>query len=394
MRKMEKKDEAKEVWLASQKMPTRRYYSDWFAKFQEFTGLSGDEILAKRAVDKPGTWEAKVLAFKNWLLNEKKLSEYTATAMSMAVRGFFSYHRVTLQFRPMESKRISEKSRVTEDYRFSLADLKKLYEVSDLEERYVITAGKSFGLRAGDFLRLTRGDLEPYITNEAPASIGKIKTEKEKVAAYPFIDSDAQPTIRLMLEKLTREGKTNHDDRILDFSQAIQLTRILKRLILRAGLEVGNKEVRFHCLRKFLSDHLASHMSESKWKQIVGKKISESAYISPDELRKDYSRAMDETCFAKSLDFEKRLQEVEKIKEQLGPEMVEKMRDLGIARFRKPIRKVPPKPVELKPEDCPDGDHCPEFSQIPEAQLLAHLKDGWEIIKELSNGEVIVKRVR
>jgi len=47
-----------------------------------------------------------------------------------------------------------------------------------------------------------------------------------------------------------------------------------------------------------------------------------------------------------------------------------------------------------KTKDCPDGAHCAEFSQIPEAQLLAHLKDGWEIIKELSNGEVIVKRVR
>ncbi|MGB8780796.1 MAG: hypothetical protein WCD81_09135 [Candidatus Bathyarchaeia archaeon] len=47
-----------------------------------------------------------------------------------------------------------------------------------------------------------------------------------------------------------------------------------------------------------------------------------------------------------------------------------------------------------KAEDCPDGEHCAEFSQIPEAQLLAHLKDGSEIIKELSNGEVIVKRVR
>ena len=33
-------------------------------------------------------------------------------------------------------------------------------------------------------------------------------------------------------------------------------------------------------------------MSESKWKQIIGKKISEGAYVSPQELREAYLRAM------------------------------------------------------------------------------------------------------
>ncbi|MCJ7425087.1 site-specific integrase [Candidatus Bathyarchaeota archaeon] len=381
---MEKKDEAKEAWLNSQKMPTKRYYRDWFAKFEEFTQMTGDQILAKQAVDKPGTWEVKVLAFKNWLLSEKKLSEYTATAMSMAARGFFSYHRQTLQFRPMESKRISERSRVTEDYRFNLADLKKLYEVSDLQERYVITAGKSFGLRAGDFLALTRGDLEPYISNEPPASIGRIKTEKEKVAAYPFIDSDAQPIIKLMLEKLTREGKMNPNDRILDFSQAIQLTRILKRLVAKAGLEVGNKEVRFHCLRKFLSDHLASYMAESKWKQVVGKKISEGAYISPDELRKDYTRAMEETTFGRQVDLEKRAQISEEITSKLMAG--EPLND----EDRRNMRTYDIRLRERGKLHCTDGEHCQRI--VTESELAEFLGLGWEVKAVLPSGKVVIDR--
>jgi hypothetical protein len=32
-------------------------------------------------------------------------------------------------------------------------------DFADLTEKYIITAGKSFGLRAGDFLRFTRRDL-------------------------------------------------------------------------------------------------------------------------------------------------------------------------------------------------------------------------------------------
>lgn len=402
-----KKDEALEAWLSSQKEPTKTYYRAWFAKFSEFTGLTGDEILEQHAHDKAGTWEAKVLSFKNWLLAQKKekklnngkktLGEYSATAMSMAVRGFFSYHRKTLQFRPAESKRISEKSRVTEDYRFSLADLKKFYEVGDLEERYVVCAGKSFGLRAGDFLALTRGDLEPFVNAEPPVSIGQIKTQKEHIPAYPFIDSDAQPVVKLMLEKLAREGRTKPDDRILDFSQTIQLSRVLKRLVVNAGIEVGNKEVRFHCLRKFLCDHLSSFMSESKWKQIVGKKISEGAYISPDELRKDYLRAMAETCFQKEQAVTKEVADLkakfEEFKKSLTPEELEAGRSVGIIRGRKAKFVEKAAKRAQKADDCPDGSgHCEEFKQIPESELLQYLKDGWAIIKELSCGQCIVKR--
>jgi hypothetical protein len=195
-----------------------------------------------------------------------------------------------------------------------------------------------------------------------------------------------------MLEKLTREGKTKPNERITSFSKEIQLTRILQRLVVRAGLEVGNKEVRFHCLRKFLSDHLASHMSESKWKQIVGKKISEGAYISPDELRKDYARAMAETTFSSQVDLEKRAKLSEEIMsklmagEPLNDEDRRNMRTYDI-RLREHGRLRPDK------TDCADGEHCDEeFKQISEADLLQYLKDGWQIVKELANGEVIVKR--
>jgi hypothetical protein len=152
-----------------------------------------------------------------------------------------------------------------------------------------------------DCARLTRGDLELYINREVPISIDEITTQKEDVKAFPFIDSEALPVIRLMLEKMTREGLTKPDSRVLNYERERQLTRILQRLVSKAGIVTGNKQVRFHCMRKFLIDRLSSFMSESKWKQIVGKKISEGAYVSPDSLRADYSRAMAETCFLKQI---------------------------------------------------------------------------------------------
>ena len=383
------RDVAVDEWLASQKEPTCNYYKSWFRRFTEFTKMTGDEILANRRDDKEYLWEKKTLAFRQWLLTEKKLSEYTVTAMTMSIRGFFAYHRTPLQYRRAESKRLGARSRKTEDYRFSLADLKKLYEVADLNERYVLTAGKSFGLRAGDFLRLTRGDLAPYVEREPPISIGELNTAKENVKAFPFIDVDSQPIIRLTLEKLTREGKTQPSVRMLAYREEIQLSRVLKRLVQKAGVDVGSKQVRFHCLRKFLIDRLSSFMSESKWKQIVGKAISEGAYVSPDSLRADYERAMSEITFTRTALQEDRVRELarEELKTSLTPEQKELIVKSGLKLRRK-------EHVSAPKDGCEDGEHCGEddFKQIREAELLQYLKDGWKIAYKLTDGQVIVKR--
>lgn len=293
-------DKATNEWLNSMKKRTRSTYQTHWRHFIKFTGMTGDEILADRKVDKDYNWEKKVIEFKRWLIDVKNKAEYTAKSATGAVRSFFSYHRLELKFRRTESTRLMEARRKTEDYRFSRDDLKKMADVASLEEKYVVVLGKSFGLRAGDFLRLTHGDLEPYIDRPVPISIGAYGTQKESVKAYPFIDSDAQPVVKLMLEKMTREGRGNPDERMLTHKHGIQLSRILKRVAERAGIKHGNKIIRFHCLRKFLIDRLSSVMSESKWKQIVGKTISEGAYVSPDSLREDYKRAMVETTFPKA----------------------------------------------------------------------------------------------
>jgi hypothetical protein len=40
------------------------------------------------------------------------------------------------------------------------------------------------------------------------------------------------------------------------------------------------------------------------------------------------------------------------------------------------------------------GEEKALLTALESSRALAHLKDGWQIVKELSNGEVIVKRVR
>ena len=393
------KDKATQEWLGSYKKSSRATYKSYWRYFVEFTGLTGDEILASRERDEEYAWEKKVIEFKNWMVNVKKQSEYSATTAATTARSFFSFHRLGLKLRRGESARLKEAKPKYEDYRFSRDDLKKMSDVADLDEKYVLTAGKSFGLRAGDFLRLTRGDLEAYLDRPTPISIGEYATQKEKVKAFPFIDIDALPVVKLMLEKMDREGRTKPTDRILTYSKPIQLSRVIRRITERAGINIGNKRVRFHCLRKFLTDRLSSYMSESKWKQIVGKKISEGAYVSSDSLRKDYIRAMEETCFSKA----PMEGDVEAIAKKQALKIIAKnagytdreIKTIFAQRASNIFQeiKVLEDLIEKKRRtQTNEGTNCSEYKEIDEGDLLSHLQQGWRIVHANSNGKVIIRR--
>ena len=390
-------DKATHEWLNSMKKSSRNTYQTLWKRFLEFTGETGDQIKESRRNDKDYTWEKKVIKFRQWIIT-KGLSENTAKSASGAVRSFFAYHRMELRFRRTESTRLTEARRKTEDYRFSRDDLKKMADVAGLEEKYVVVAGKSFGLRAGDFLALTRGDLKPYINREVPISIGEYGTQKESVKAYPFVDSDAQPIIKTMLENMSRQGRTEPSERMLTHKYTIQLSRILKRVAEKAGIEHGNKLIRFHCLRKFLIDRLSSFMSESKWKQIVGKKISEGAYVSPDSLQTDYKRAMDETCFTKSVSG----QEMELLAKKQAAIMLLKLQGTSETELKRIFRsrkvstlagevKILEEMIEPKTasnsENCQNGN-CQRI--VGEEELPPLLAKGWHVAAVLPSGKVVV----
>jgi integrase len=389
-------DKATETWLNAQKKSTMPVYKTYWGYFLEFTGLTGDKILENRRQDKEYTWEKRVMEFKNWLI-QKGQSDNSAKTASATVRGFFSFHRLPLQFRRSESARLSEAKRKYEDYKFSREDLQKMVEVADLTEKYVIVVGKSFGLRAGDFLRLSRGDLEAYIDREPPIAIGEKETEKKGVMAYSFIDSDAKPVIKLMLDYMTTKGRINPTDKMLSFGDAIQLTRVLRRVTVKACIKFGNKRIRFHCLRKFLIDRLSSHMSESKWKQIVGKTISEGAYVSSESLREDYARAMTETCFRMDLDYITKRQEASEqiMSKIMANEPLTDQDKANIIRYNLKWSKkaMKPKDVRSEIETQTNGGDCGEnFEQIAESQLLQYLRAGWKVAHRLANGGLIVER--
>jgi integrase len=296
-------DKATIEWLKSQKPSTLIAHKRGWKLFLTFTGLTGDQILVDRENDKEAKWEKKVLEFKSWVLSQKTRTgepygEGSARTFTIAVRSFFGYYRKDLKFRTQEASKLKRASPKREDYRYTRENLADMANLADLQGKYVVVAGKSFGLRIGDFLNLKRGDFEPYLKLAPPISIGEIPTQKEGVKASPFVDSDALPIIKAMINKMDREGRTAPEEKMLRVCE-VEVNNIMRKLTASAGIVTGTKRVRFHCLRKFLCDRLASYMSESKWKQVVGKQIDEKSYVSTELLREPYQRAMADTTFTK-----------------------------------------------------------------------------------------------
>jgi integrase len=344
-------DQATIEWLKAQKKGTAATYKSYWKLFLEFTGMNGTKILESKKQDSNHDWEKKVMTFRTWLETKKKLSSYGGKTGVAVVRGFFAFHYSPLSYRRIDATKLKNAKRKSEDYLFLKEDLLKMAEVGDVTQRYILLAGKSFGLRAGDFLELKRGDLEPYINREPPISIGKISTEKEIVYAFPFIDSDAKPVIEAMLRKMTSEGKTNPSDKMLDVNEEA-LTYNLQEMVKKSAINIGNKTVRFHNLRKYLIDRLSAITSESKWKQIVGKTIDEKAYVSPQELEEIYSKVMPLTCITNNNRVHANLEKLEQrvteqevtikaLMEQIEKNTEERLEEIGeVKDYQKRLREL------------------------------------------------------
>jgi integrase len=297
-------DETAITFLTSQKKGTQATYKSLFKLAMAYPNwddtklgitLTGAQMLANKRADKAYTWERKIIDFKKWIKAQKTrngdlYSDHAADVAVNTLRSFFDYYRESLKFSQNESRKLNTRARrKTQDYRLENEDIIKMGYVANLNEKYVVLMGKSLGLRVGDFTARTYGDYRSINLDQAPPIfMGEIQTEKEGVFAFPFIDSDALPIIKKILA--VNQGKRD-SDRVVAVKEE-ELTALLQRLALRGGINLGGKRLRFHCLRKYLIDRLANNMSESKWKQIVGKAISEDAYVSPYELKSGYLKTM------------------------------------------------------------------------------------------------------
>jgi hypothetical protein len=290
-------DEVCIQFLAQQKHSTQATYKCFLKKALEFTGLTGQQLLESKKADKENQWEKKIIDFKQWLKGQGYSDNAIKTAIN-TLRSFFECYRTPLQFSQSENRKLNGRAqRVTKDFELTNEDISKMNLVGNLREKYILLLGKSFGLRVGDFTALTYGVFRSInLDQEPPIPIGEIQTEKEGVTAYPFIDSDSLPILKAVLDCNKNKLDT---ERIITVQEA-ELSSILQTLADKASIKLGGKHLRFHCLRKYLVTRLSASMSESKWKQIVGKSTPEEAYVNRFDLKECYLKAMELTTVNKN----------------------------------------------------------------------------------------------
>jgi len=284
-------------FLNAQSEKTRKTYTSNFRKVLEFSkNESGQSML-----DNVTQWGRRIMSFQQYLVSQG-YSLCTVENTTGMLRGFFAFYKKDLDLSRADKRKLGRKARNSEDYSFSQEDLKKMSVIANLEEKYVLLSGVSFGLRAEDFSILTYGKYRLALESAkkegltAPIPLGKIDTSKEHVLAYPLISSDALPIIQTMLDA----HKDALDTDLVFTSRSTQLTAILQNLVSKCGIETHGQSVRFHCLRKYLFDRLVSVSSTTKASQIIGHKISGeiSPYIGEGSLREVYERAQPNICIS------------------------------------------------------------------------------------------------
>jgi len=282
------KDEMINEFLSLFKKKSRRTYESYFRRLLEFEpSLNGQTMLEQKDL-----WErSKCIQFKRYL-EEKGFSENMQKSAIGAIRGFFSHNRKPLFFSQAEKKQVNVAQNETEGIFFSRDDMIRMWNISTIADlsKWVL-CNKSIGLRAGDFAKITYGQLRGIdFTQEAPIFFGKVNTGKESVIANVFLDSDVLHAIQELLE-LHKDAKDT--ERVYPFREDY-LSRILRNLAVKAGINVGEKEVSFHAMRRFLYDRLTNVMSDDKAKMIIGKSTKESSYLSTQELRENFRKVLAE----------------------------------------------------------------------------------------------------
>ena len=144
----------------------------------------------------------------------------------------------------------------------------------------------------------------------------------------------------------------------------------------------------WHDARRYVETALEEVKIHPNWaRKIRGRKVKgeEAPYSRPavEQLRKAYMEAVPLLEFT-----------VERA--QVPKEVLERIATLEAEReqIRRQYKYRGAENVKesMKKKDCEDSEHCEEFKQIPENEILSYLQKGWTIIKELKSGEVIVRR--
>lgn len=430
--------EAVRKWASTyQSAKTRDDYLRWLEVICKVTGMNPDALLAlneKEAHD-------KIIDVMQLYLQQGK--NVAARAIQTVAKSFFEYHDKDLEFKRQERvKKIAKKVAVeiipTREQVHAIIGAVRGRSARALRDRAIIHCLFKSGVRVNCLLnwKVSLVSSQVYPEVKAPVRLKIANTMDTKLSGYgltyyyTFLDREAGEALKAYLDaRKAREGALREDDYIFKTVKVTgkrphtNKTRILvlvKRLAAKAGLDP--KGVWTHCLRKSFRKVLnASNIDEDTKEALMGHKLPgsrenyfdkhdvdevarkystlrfnpETAGVSPDEVRKqaiiDFARLQGVP--------DDKIQLLEKVAFQTvrADEFMGMIRELirgnmPALEVDKVEKRGPRRPRTARNGGTPIND-CPyETRIVSEEELVPLLDQGWDVVRELASGRIIVRR--
>jgi len=316
----------------------------------------------------------------------------------------------------------------------------KMADQSDARRRAIILCTFQSGLRNATIRALCYGDIREQLGNERiPITIhvnSKLRERipeacKEDAEYSTFLGKEAVEALKEYIEwRVKKYGKISDDEPLFlpyeAFSQKLKRKShlsedSLQRMIKRAGRRARIREwqhIRFHSLRKTFRAVLdagyinGGQMAEDDKEYLMGHRLpsSKEPYHNAniDVLAQRYiklnwgltSQVTKETkvemikTFAKSLGIEELDIRVQKMKKE-QPELDE-IEALGkILRKELGIKPLEWRTVKYKKKsEGSNPNNCRRYETkiVSESKLIPYLDEGWDIVKELKNTKIVIRR--
>ena len=319
----------------------------------------------------------------------------------------------------------------------------RIAEHSDARAKAIILCAFQSGLRNSAIRAIRYGDIKEQLeAGKTPIRI-HVSSEfrqripqacKQDVEYYTFFGKEATQALKDYIEwRVTKQGKIGYDEPLFTpyeaFSQPKTRERALsedspQRLIKRAARRARMKDwrhIRFHSLRKSFRAVLdagyldGGQMAEDDKEYLMGHTLSNSKEpyhnANADVLEQRYIKlnwsptpqVTRETkiemirTFAQSLGITGLEVKIQKLRNE-QPEL-EEIDAIGrVMREELGINPLKTKMVKYRKNeengDCSDGN-CGRYETkiVTEKELVPHLDEGWNLVKELKSGKIVVKRL-
>jgi integrase len=415
-------------WLRKYSDQTRYTYAFQFIRFfrwvQAKHGFKApadliDDHVKSQKDESVHTRKKHSMLVKEYVLDNpafKELSDAGRQLIVASISSFYNYCEAPLTSFKGEFK---FKGYAKYEYRqFGVPDARKIVDAAPQREKAIFMMMLQAGLRIGDLLNHVNyrwSEIKPQL------DYGKdpLKLTMYGGQYWTYITTDAiQELKKYVIERgEPREGEPIFATSTKKPVYAVYVEDVLQRIGVKIGLiaqhelqnlKVGHHyPVRLHMFRKLFKSEasVAGRGIDQRYVEFfmghagglaqIGGIYDRSPELHEEIFEKEYQKiAPYVNIFTGITSIEQRLKEIEKIRADLGPEMIDRMTRAGIKmRKAKPLKRLKENGEKGNPTeiDCRDGEHC-EFKQVKEFDLLQHLRDGWTITHKLSDGEIIIRR--